>query len=803
MKSKIAVYSSAVGRFMLVLTAFLLSTAGAKCEKPFEFFVLWGNSGHWDCSLTLENGKFAKAEPYMFLGKNDRLLSSGATEVKCSTDASGGVDGLHCFTGNISENLVLRFSSNRISQQLVLNELPDGGFKIFRNKPDEYLIIGKGDPGFGPRNEIEKEFTDIFKPPVPQSPVALPEDWRESGKSLSIGLSEKPKGEVQIRRCSNNDGNLYLEIYAKGKVLKGAALVKWGEKTLGNVSLDKSLWISLKPYIGTLSVSVGSPAGENILSVATTLVEVRKNKLFVNGEPFLVKGTLPGELSPEEAGYLKTLGMNTLRGGTVVKQAEQYGFMVSASIQGGGLKKISDYVQLNNPKEFESDLEQFLDNTLEKGKEALNSPNTLVIQLDNERTEIGANPMNNEKGADPWSEFLLGEKSEFKILDGTLTKEWNLIKPQAPMLPMGYANESPGYIAPSFLDVYMHNSFLEKDRYGIPLKDLAHWQGCENRPFIHTEYGANRYTPESYHGAKNSPVLEKLHAWNFGELWKIFMDAGTSGGTNYRLFDGDRTNTISGTTNFGLMTFDRQPKLACWELMHIWRDFEVEPLNENGNVLLVSYKRDYWARNCTLKITGDGQEKTVALEDFPPGSRRVVELPFRAKSFHWQLGYSTHSGLATLATGAFPRQLEKDDFVKSLEKRETFNFLKELFDARVITVDGQKAPPTFSEMQRNDGVIAVAFQKPDGTIYLTAFARFRPENGYYLNADVNTSFTGSVTAVDEWTGNPVDTKIEWEQTRTGITIKNVVVPIIPGPIGQRSDQPVSLPVFKITPFQQK
>ena len=30
-------------------------------------------------------------------------------------------------------------------------------------------------------------------------------------------------------------------------------------------------------------------------------------------------------------------------------------------------------------------------------------------------------------------------------------------------------------------------------------------------------------------------------------------------------------------TNFGIMTFDRKPKLACWELWHLWRDFEVKP----------------------------------------------------------------------------------------------------------------------------------------------------------------------------------------------------------------------------------
>jgi hypothetical protein len=785
--------------YIAVLTLiFNLKPSVGRSNALAEFFIVWGNSGQWNCSLTIEQGQFNVVQPYMFLGKNDRIDKTELHQVSCTTNSDGGVDGLHLFAV-AGDNTPIKFSSNRISREFALSEIPEAGYKVFREGQD-FLIIGKGDPGFGPRFEIEKSFVNVFGPPVPQSPVALPEDWRAKDKSIHINLSEKPKGELLVRRCSNNDGKLYLEIYTRGKPLEGKAEIEFNGKLQGKYPVTKSLWLSLKPYIDTLSVVISSPAGVKNLIVATTLVEVRKNQLYVNGEPFLIKGTLPGEMTPEEARYVKSLGMNTLRGGTVVKEAEQYGFMISASIQGGGLKKISDYVKKGDQKEFESNLKEYLANTKKKGMEAINSPNALVIQLDNERTEIGANPLNNEKGADPWSEFLLGDKSEFKILDGILIKNWNQMKPLAPMLPMGYANESPGYIAPSFLDVYMHNTFLEKDRYGIPLKTFAHWQGCENRPFINTEYGANRYTPESFHGAKNSPVLEKLHAWNFKELWKVYLDAGTIGGTIYRLFDGDNSNSISGTLNFGLMTLDHQPKLACWELMHIWRDFEVEPMNGNGNSLLLTYKRDYWARNCKLTIYSDGQEKIFQLEDFSPNSRRVVEVPDKLSSLRWEINYTTHSGLKMLASGAYPQSTEEQDFLKRLEKRETFDFLKELFDAKVMTVDRQKAPPTFAELQQKDGVIPVAFQKPNGVVYITAFARINPDNGYYMKADINTSFTGTLTPVDEWTGKPVNADIQWEQTRTGIRIKSVNIPIIPGPIGQRSNKPVVLPVFKITPF---
>ena len=53
--------------------------------------------------------------------------------------------------------------------------------------------------------------------------------------------------------------------------------------------------------------------------------------------------------------------------------------------------------------------------------------------------------------------------------------------------------------------------------------------------------------------------------------------------------------------------------------------------------------------------------------------------------------------------------------------------------------------------------------------------------------------------VDEWTGQPVKTKVKWEQTDSGIIIRDVNVPLIPGPIGQRADEPLTMPVFRITP----
>src|SRR5262249_3241650 len=148
-----------------------------------------------------------------------------------------------------------------------------------------------------------------------------------------------------------------------------------------------------------------------------------------------------------------------------------------------------------------------------------------------------------------------GDDGDFARLDQILARGWNLVKPMAPMLPLGYANETQGYLAPEFLDVYLHNSYLPRDRYAIPLREFVALQGGTRRPFLNTEWGANRFTPESYHGAKNSPLLEKLHAWGYRQTWDAFMAAGTAGGTSYKLYDSNSDND-QGTKNFGLMTRD-------------------------------------------------------------------------------------------------------------------------------------------------------------------------------------------------------------------------------------------------------
>jgi len=754
--------------------------------------------------LKIKNGEFHQIEPYMFLNKNDSIKYVNKYKIMGTTYDEGNVAGLHIWADAYGNNLI-ELSNDSSSWSFKLSKSYFNNYKIIHIKEKKaFLIIGHGNPGFGPLHHSDESGLKIFKPPLPAASTPLPLNWRQEGKELKVILSKEPNGQLAVRLCSKNDGLLYLEIYIPGKPLEGKAKIEFNNQQLADVEIHNSVWISLKPYIDTISVLINSPTHSKHFTVPTTLVEIRKNKLFLNGEPFLIKGTLPGKnLTAADAEYLKSLGMNTLRGKNVLKFAERYDFMAIASIQGRGLKKCSYYNSSRGQKEFQENLTKYLNGERENGRTASESPYTLVIQLDNERAAIGGNPLYSKFGsigADPWSDYVKGSKSVFKRLTYILVKDWNLVKPMAPMLPLGYANESLGYIAPKFLNVYMHNTYLEKDRYGVPLKEYMIWQGCNNRPFINTEYGANRYTPQSYKGAANSPVLEKLQAWNYCKLWNIFMKDSTIGGTCYRLFDGSKNQTIQGIKNFGIMTYDNQPKLACWDIWHMWRDFEVTPLQGDTNLILIKYKRNYWARNCQLFITNGKQKDKIELKDFSPNSERVVKVPLGINSFHWRIDYTTHRGLKMLADGAYPKTLEEHDFLMKLKKRKTYSFLKELLDTKVLTAQDNAAPPTFAQMQQRNGIIIVALQKPNGITYVTAFARIKPEPYSYIKSNINIAFTGMLTQVNEWTGKPIGTPTIWQESRTGIEIKNVNVPIIPGPIGRRSNKPLNLPVFRITPF---
>jgi hypothetical protein len=151
------------------------------------------------------------------------------------------------------------------------------------------------------------------------------------------------------------------------------------------------------------------------------------------------------------------------------------------------------------------------------------------------------------------------------------------------------------------------------------------------------------------------------------------------------------------------------------------------------------------------------------------------------------------------ACGAYPSAFEEAGFLDLLRERDTYPFLKELFDAQVTTIDGDTAPPTLREMEWGDGVVSVAFRKRNGDVYVTAFTRTKPESGLYdEKVTLDIGFPGRVTAVDEFTGQATSSSISVQQTATGVRISNLRVPYLPSQYVHRATRPIALPVLRIT-----
>ena len=637
--------------------------------------------------------------------------------------------------------------------------------------------------------------------PVPQKAISLPKNWAERNEPVSIQLSQPPVGKLLVRRVSNNDGKLYLEIYCPEGEISGNAEVKMGKKTLGKTSLNGSLWLSLKPRIGKIEINVLAADDKIQLAAPTTLVEVRGRQIFLNGEPFIMKGATGSPGNPEIADYLHTIGFNLLRGRGSYADGEKYGFMGLVSLNFGGAPV--DMFRADDDV-FEQGAQRCLDWLKENSADAIDSPNALILQLGNERSPDATAP--------PSIEAVDNNRRHVSQL---LVAARNLVKPKCPMMLIGYANQDMGYLTPDCFDVYMHNSFLHKDRYEYTWEDFLKWQGCvppygtngEGRPFVNSEFGANRYLPQSYHGGPNNPVLEKIHAWNLTNRWDEFMEHGTVGGAIFNLAD-HNAPIDQGCSRFGILTDERKVKLACWDVGLIWRDFTVET---NGKNLLITYKPDYFARDCRLTITPvNGKPVQIELKDFSPRSKRTISLKSLRlgvdDAFRWRMDFTTHSGLVNAAAGACPVTLAEQDFLALIRERDTAPFLTELFDAEVLTADGNPAPQTLVEMTDSQGIIPVILHKPNGVAYLVPISRENPNtDAGQIKEGINLeiAFKGRVEIVDDMTGEPLpDEVIATTSIANGLRLTNIKAARIPGPIGKRSDTPFMMPIYRITPETQ-
>ena len=772
---------------LLTAIVFLCSSTAAADETTFYF--VWGTEGNWDGSLELQDGRLLEVKPFRAeANRGVRMISTDEHKAAWQSSAKGNVHGIRV-RADLRPNTVLNFKSKSGDQTIKGEEIPATGkpdkLISFSASKEHFLVIGRGNPSAGPHLPPGIPLPALFVPPQPVNVVQLGDT--KSDDAVAITLSQAAPGAVAVRRAAAGDGRLYLEIYSPAGPLKGPCVIEQGGKRVADRALSGSLWLCRPPKIGTMSFEVTEPAkgdGRHTakLTAPTTLVEIRGRQLFLNGEPFLVKGTLPGDLNDEDAAYLKSLGANTIRTAKI-EYLERYKFMGVVPLHGW---KEHFCEKANTDEEFQQMLDRGFAERVETYRSTMSNPRLLILQLANEQV----------MGPDRWAGHL--GRHPFDRLDYLLARCYNAYKPLDPMIPLGYANCAFGYRTPSFLDIYLHNTYLGKDRGWPPLEEFASFEGCDDRPFLHTEFGANNYMPQVYSQGPNTPVMEKLHAWGFPKRWAEFMRAGTVGGINYRMNDGKPDPTKERQfTNFEIMTADRKPKLACGELWHLWRDFVVKPSDDaRAPGVFINYCRDYTARDCRLTIEDAGTKQVLPIGDFPAKRWFLTNVVHPPKSFRWRIDYTTHGGLPMVACGAYPASREQDEFLARLADRSTCSFLRELLDADVVSADGRRDITALKDLERSDGVVTACFRKPSGRVYVAAFAR--RASGNYLDAvSLDVAFKGRVTAVDEMTGEPATTPVEVEANGQGLRIKNVRVPHLPERYSQRLIKPLRMPVFRI------
>jgi hypothetical protein len=778
--------SRLIGFVSTLLLACVLTCSSAAAEEV-NFYLVWGTEGNWDGSLELQEGKLIDVKPFRFeANRGNGVTSKDDHKAVWQSNGRGNVHGIRVHA-ELGPQSVLNFKTRSGERAIKGEEIPAAGkpdklFRLSENK-ECFLFLGQGNPNSGPHLPPGIPLPALYVPPRPDNAVEL----AHTDEKVTIVLSKAAPGAVVVRRAAAGDRRLYLEVYSPAGPLEGKCSIEHGGRHVEERQLSESLWLVWQPRIGTVVLDVTEPAkGGGVhttkLVAPTTLVEIGGPKMFLNGEPFLVKGTLPGDLNDEDAAYLKSLGANTLRTAKI-EYLDRYKFMGVVPLHGW---KEHFCEKAETDEEFQQMLDKGFAERIEKYRPAMSNPWLLILQLANEQV----------MGLDRWTGHL--GRHPFDRLDYLLARCYNAYKPVDPMVPLGYANCAFGYRSPQFLDIYLHNTYLGKDRGWPPLEEFMQFEGCDQRPFLHTEFGANNYMPQVYSHAPNSPVMEKLHAWGFPQRWAEFNRAGTVGGINYRMNDGEpNPDKERQFTNFGIMTFDRKPKLACWDLWHLWRDFEVKPSDDAGeSSIRVDYRRDYWARECRLTIEDGATKEVLTLGDFSPNSGRTVHVARLPATFRWRIDYTTHSGLPMVACGARPASREADEFLSRIADRPTYPFLRELFDAEVVAADGRHDITTLKDFERGDGVVTACFHKPSGRVYVAAFAR--RATGDYVNAvNLDIAFSGRVTAVDELTGQPLATPVEVEPLTHGVRIKNVRVPYLPERYSQRLNKAVRMPVFRI------
>jgi len=415
-----------------------------------NYFVVWGK-GRWHGTLHVDGGRLTEVTPYSFEPQYGDRFEQSAENTHWFTGVSTGTDGV-TFSIESAGPHTLRLGVDDRTISVTDSDFVATPCRVFHpawGNP-KAVVIGRGDVRHVPEHLRTMELPVNYRPPqVPADVLALPDDWSEKAAPLILHLATETSCELRVRRFGRGDGRLYLELGTQNGGLPGLSRLALGSWQHNTPALrDGQLWLSIKPRFGSLAVRViGADGSAAETTTPTTLVETRRSQLFLNGEPFLIKGTLPRNMPDRDGAFLKALGANTVRVRDITV-AERHQFMAIA-VTHKGPGRICEAETCPTDDRFFDAAGQYLEHVRERAPWAASSPNTLIVQLGNEQI----------MGADPWQKFF-EDVHPIERLDWLLASARNIGKPLAPMLPFGYSNCALGYLTPAFLDVYLHNTYL-------------------------------------------------------------------------------------------------------------------------------------------------------------------------------------------------------------------------------------------------------------------------------------------------------------------------------------------------------
>lgn len=365
--------------------------------------------------------------------------------------------------------------------------------------------------------------------------------------------------------------------------------------------------------------------------ISDSIIKTEGKQIYVNGEPFLVKGVIPSFslaknlISVEEGlSMIKKTGANTLRiyhkaTKELIEESKKQGFMIIEQVDQTTWDQIDLNLGFNTEKKFFYNLEKLL-------KEHKGESNILMINFGNE----------------------LELKNDLNEVLNFIDKITNKTKDMNIEFPTTYSSFQVMINPP--VDVKSVNMLDEGELYWKrAIKIITE----TNKPALATEFGG-------FVAFKELPD-EKLRAERIKRNWQTLLENGFIGAIIHESHDNwgqsipvgynDPTKPDQPDDNRGIYNIENKQKPSFYAVQEIFCDFDYEIEKEffgrEEIIINISNKRNYKLTEAILNYEGT----ETKLGSFNPFEKKTIILP-SPKQDNPELSfyYTTHSGLKSKST---------------------------------------------------------------------------------------------------------------------------------------------------------